>query len=490
MRTTATPHLEAALERIDAALGPGGLLRAPEDLTGFGRDVVGLCQGRPAAVARPKSTEQVAAVVETCRDAGVAVVPQGGNTGFCGGAIPDDSGNQLVVALAGLQRIRDINLANDTITVEAGCTLAQVQAAAAAHDRLFPVSHGGEGSSQIGGNIATNAGGNAVLRHGNMREQVLGLEVVLPDGRVWDGLRGLRKDNTGYDLKQLFIGAEGTLGIVTAAVLRLQRRPGVAATALAAVAGPAGAVRLLRRLQGAVGETVMAFELIPRSGLELHFAHVGAVHEPFGQRHDWQVLLDVQGAAAQAGLPGDLEAALGAAIDDGLVPDAVIAQSARQAAALWRYREGLAVAQVEDPGNLKNDTSVPVGAIPDFIDRASAAVARLVPDVRPIPFGHIGDGNIHFNLSRPLAMPPDAFVAHWPALIQAIENIAVSLGGSISAEHGLGQLKRDTLGRYKSATELDLMRRLKRTLDPDDLMNPGKVLPGPTPGARMLSNAD
>ncbi len=292
MRRTAKPDLEIALDRIDAILGPGGLLRAPEDLAGFGRDVIGLHQGRPAAVARPKTTEQVAAVVRACRDAGVALVPQGGNTGFCGGAIPDESGDQVVVALAGLNRIRDIDLANDTITVEAGCTLVQTQTAAAEHDRLFPVSHGGEGSSQIGGNIATNAGGNAVLRHGNMREQVLGLEVVLPDGRVWDGLRGLRKDNTGYDLKQLFIGAEGTLGIVTAAVLRLQRRPGVEAAALAAVANPADAIRLLRRLQSAVGETVTAFELIPRSGLDLHFDHIGAVHEPFGQRHDWQVLLE------------------------------------------------------------------------------------------------------------------------------------------------------------------------------------------------------
>ena len=484
MRRTATSDLEAALDRIDAFLGPGGLLRAPEDLTGFGRDVIGLHQGRPAAVARPKTTEQVAAVVRTCRGAGLAMVPQGGNTGFCGGAVPDDSGRQIVVALAGLNRVRDIDLANDTITVEAGCTLARIQTTAAEHNRLFPVSHGGEGSSQIGGNIATNAGGNAVLRHGNMREQVLGLQVVLPDGRVWDGLRGLRKDNTGYDLKQLFIGAEGTLGIVTAAVLRLQCRPGVAVTALAAVARPADAVRLLRRLQGAVGETVTAFELIPRSGLDLHFAHVGAVREPFARRHDWQVLLEAQGAAAQAVLPRDIEAALAAAIDDGLVSDAVIAQSARQAAALWRYREGLAVAQVEDPGNLKNDTSVPAGAIADFIDRASAAVAGLVPGVRPIPFGHIGDGNIHFNLSRPPAMPPAAFIARWPALIEAVEEAAVALGGTISAEHGLGQLKRDTIGRYKSATELELMRRLKRTLDPDDLMNPGKVLPEPRPDER------
>lgn len=484
MRREPKPDLPAALDRIDAVLGAGGLLRAPEDLTGFGRDVIGLYQGRPAAVARPKTTGQVATVVRACRDAGVAVVPQGGNTGFCGGAVPDDSGSQVIVALAGLNRVRDFDLANDTITVQAGCTLAQVQAAAIDHDRQFPVSHGGEGSSQIGGNIATNAGGNAVLRHGNMREQVLGLEVVLPDGRVWDGLRGLRKDNTGYDLKQLFIGAEGTLGIVTAAVLRLQRRPGVQATALASVVNPADAVRLLRRLQGAVGETVTAFELIPRSGLDLHFAHSGTVHEPFAQPYNWQVLLEVDGAAAQADLPWNLEAALAAAIDNGLVLDAVIAQSARQAAALWRYREGLAVAQVEDLGNLKNDTSVPVGAIADFIDRAGAAAADIVPGVRPIPFGHIGDGNIHFNLSRPLTMAPDAFIAHWPALIEAVEETAVALGGSISAEHGLGQLKRDTIGRYKSATELELMRRLKRMLDPSDLMNPGKVLPQPTPDER------
>ena len=233
-----------------------------------------------------------------------------------------------------------------------------------------------------------------------------------------------------------------------------------------------------------------AFELIPRSGLDLHFAHAGTVREPFRQRYDWQVLLELHGAAAQAALPRDLEAALAAAIDDRLVLDAVIAQSAGQAAALWRYREGLAIAQVEDAGNLKNDTSVPVGAIADFIDRAGAAAADLVPGVRPIPFGHIGDGNIHFNLSRPLDMPPDAFIARWPALIEAVEATAVDLGGSISAEHGLGRLKRDTIGRHKSATEIELIRRLKRTLDPDGLMNPGKVLPGPAPDERTQTMVD
>ncbi len=417
---------------------------------------------------RPGSTAEAAAVVAACAAAGVPMVASGGNTGFCGGSIPDASGTQVVIALSRMNRVRWIDADGYAIAVDAGCVLATARAQAQAVGRLLPLSHGGEGSSQVGGNLATNAGGLNVLRYGMARELVLGLEVVLADGRILDMMRALRKDNTGYDLKQLFVGAEGTLGLITGAVLKLFPLPARRETALAALADPARAVALLARTREALGETVCAFELVPRTGLELTLEFDRGARDPLPAPHPWYALIEVEGEG--------LGLALESALASGLVADAVVAQTEAQRLSLWRMRENLAMAQVADASNLKNDTSVPVAAIAAFIERASAAVAREVPGVRPIPFGHVGDGNIHFNLSRPSGMPPGQFVACWPRLVAAVEGAALALGGSISAEHGIGISKRGALRAARSTLELDLMRSLKQALDPRGLMNPGKLL--------------
>ncbi len=455
-------------QRLAAVVGAAQVLRAAPDVAPYSVDLLGVHRGRPLCVVRPGSPAEVAAVVATCVAAGAPVVACGGNTGFCGGSIPDDSGTQVVVALARMNRIRTIDTVGNSIAVDAGCVLAQVRDHAAAHGRLLPLSHGGEGSSQIGGNLATNAGGLNVLRYGMARELVLGLEVVLADGRVLDMMRALRKDNAGYDLKQLFIGSEGTLGLITGAVLKLFPLPARRETALAAVAEPGKAVELLVHARAVLGARIAAFELVPRSGMALYLEFERGAADPFDAPHPWYVLIELEGE----GLAAALEAALGA----GLVRDAIVAHSEAQRASLWRMREGLALAQVADPSNLKNDTAVPIGAIETFIARASRAADRAVPGVRPIPFGHVGDGNIHFNLSRPADMAPARFIERWPELVAAIEAVALALGGSVSAEHGIGRAKREALRHARSAVELEMMCSVKRALDPRGLMNPGKLL--------------
>ena len=455
-------------QRLAAVVGARNVLTAEQDVAPYCRDLLGVYHGRPHCVVRPASTQEVAAAVAICAAANAPMVPCGGNTGFCGGSIPDDSGTQVVLALGRMNRIRWIDVAGDAIAVDAGCVLATVREHAAEHGRLLPLSHGGEGSSQIGGNLATNAGGLNVLRYGMARELVLGLEVVLADGRVLDMMRSLRKDNTGYDLKQLFVGSEGTLGIVTGAVLKLFPLPSHRETVLAAIGSPGGAVELLAHARAALGNSICAFELVPRSGMALYLDFDRAAADPFAKPHPWYVLIELEGEG--------LEAALESPLRSGQVMDAVVAQSESQRASLWRMREGLAMAQVADPSNLKNDTSVPIAAIAQFIERASAEVERVVPGVRPIPFGHIGDGNIHFNLSRPLEMEAAGFVERWPELVAAVEAVALALGGSISAEHGIGRAKREALRHARSPVELEMMRSLKRALDPRGLMNPDKLL--------------
>jgi FAD/FMN-containing dehydrogenase len=429
-------------------------------------------------VALPGSTEEVAAVVRACAAAGVAgvpMVPQGGNTGLCGGATP--LGGEVVVNLRRMNRIRAIDADNNSMTVEAGCTLQAVQEAAAEADRLFPLSLAAEGSATIGGNLSTNAGGVQVLRYGNARELTLGLEVVLADGRIWDGLRALRKDNTGYDLKHLFIGAEGTLGLITAATLKLFPRPRTHATAWVAVPDPASAVRLLGRLRDAAGDNVTAFEIVGRPALDLVLKHIPNARDPLAGKPAWQVLIELSGSSdVRDDLADTLEQALQQAAEDGVIDDAALAASAAQTAALWALRENVSEAQKIEGVSIKHDIAVPVSRIAEFIARADAALLAAFPEVRIVCFGHIGDGNLHYNQSRPDAQSNAEFIAQTAAVNRIVHDLVHELGGSISAEHGLGQLKRKEVLRYKSATEMDMMRAVKQALDPRGLMNPGKLL--------------
>jgi FAD/FMN-containing dehydrogenase len=466
--------VNALIESLRAAIGRGHVLTDAAEMAPCLTDWRGRYTGAALGVARPGSTDEVAAVVRLCAEAGVAIVPQGGNTGLCGGATP--IGGELVVSLARLNRIRALDAANNTVTVEAGVPLQALQEAAAAADRMFPLSLAAEGTATIGGNLSTNAGGVQVLRYGNARDLCLGLEVVLPDGRIWNGLRALRKDNTGYDLKQLFIGAEGTLGLITAAVLKLFPRPRSRAAAWAAVSDPAAALALLNRLRGALGDRVTAFELVGRSGLDLVLKHIPGSQDPLPERHDWQVLVELTDPAADAGLDADLERLLADAVDAGEVADAAVAKSATQANALWALRENISEAQKIEGLSVKHDISVPVSRLAEFIARADAVLGTAFPGVRILCFGHLGDGNLHYNPSQPESQANAEFIAVTESVNRLVYDLVHELGGSISAEHGLGQLKRDESRRYKDAVEMDLMGAVKTALDPHRLMNPGKLL--------------
>ncbi len=464
------------LERLAATVGADRVLVQAPEMAPHLTDWRGRYTGDALAVVQPAESREVSELVKICTAAGVAIVPQGGNTGLCGGATPLPGARAIVLSLARLNRIRALDADNNTVTAEAGCTLAAVQQAAAGAQRLFPLSLASEGSCQIGGNLSTNAGGIHVLRYGNMRDLVLGLEVVLPDGRIWDGLKALRKDNTGYDLKQLFIGAEGTLGIITAAVLKLFQQPRSRATAWVALPDPAAAVALLGRLQAECGDRVSAFEIVGREALALVLEHMPAARDPLPQRHEWSVVVELTDTLADARLDAMLEDALGAAIESGLALDATIAGSIAQAAALWALREDISEAQRIEGVSIKHDISVPVSAIPEFLERARTELLGRWPDARIVAFGHIGDGNLHYNLSKPDALANKDFIALTPEVNRVVHDLVGALGGSISAEHGLGQLKRDEIVRYKPEVALDLMRTIKRAFDPAGLMNPGKVL--------------
>jgi FAD/FMN-containing dehydrogenase len=418
-------------------------------------------------VVRPGSTAEVAAVMAVCAREEVAVVAQGGNTGLVGGSVPTGSRREIVLSLGRMNRIRSLDRLNDTITVEAGCVLAAVQKAAEDAGRFFALSLAAEGSCQIGGNLSTNAGGVNVLRYGNAREQVLGLEVVLADGRVWDGLRALRKDNTGYDLKQLFLGAEGTLGIITAAVLRLFPRSSATTTAWIALDSPGAAVELLGMLRGLLGERVSAFELVSRPCLEVVLAHSHGLQDPLAAPHPWYVLAEVGDSGDPATLHERVENALADCAEHGALRDAVLAQSGEQSRELWRIRETIPEAQFT---NVKHDISLPVSKIPEFIDRAGHSLRERFGDIDIYCFGHVGDGNLHYNIGS------EALMARREEVSRVVYDALDAFGGSISAEHGLGQLKREEIRRHKHPLELELMRSLKRTLDPKGLLNPGKLL--------------
>jgi FAD/FMN-containing dehydrogenase len=472
------PPDAATLARLKAAAGDGNWHDASDDLAPYLHDQRGLFHGATPLVLLPRNTEDVARIVAICHETGTAIVPQGGNTGLVGGSVPFDTGNEIVISLARLDRIRDLSTANDTVTVEAGCILADIQAAARDADRLFPLSLGAEGSCQIGGNLSTNAGGVNVLRYGNARDLVLGLEVVLPDGRIWNGLRTLRKDNTGYALKHLFVGAEGTLGIITAAALKLFPLPKDTTTAFAAVRDIPAAIALLRRLQAATGEQVSSFELMSRFSLELLRRHIDGARDPLAEPHDWYVLIEAAAPDRAHSARAAVEETLAAGIADGLVLDAAIAQSEGQAADFWRLRETLPEAQTREGASIKHDVAVPIDAFPALVERGTAAVLEEVPGARPCIFGHLGDGNAHFNVSQPEGMAAADFLGRWDDVSRRVHDVAHALGGSISAEHGLGRLKKDEILRYKSDVEMGLMRTLKHALDPTGIMNPGKVVGG------------
>jgi FAD/FMN-containing dehydrogenase len=447
-------------KRFADIVGAAHVLTAPEDTKPYFTDWRRQYSAAADCVVRPATTQEVAQVVALCAREDTAVVPQGGNTGLVGGSVPTGTRREIVLSLGRMNRIRALDALNDTVTVEAGCVLAAVQRAADEAGRLFPLSLAAEGSCQIGGNLSTNAGGVNVLRYGNAREQVLGLEVVLPDGRVWDGLRGLRKDNTGYDLKQLFLGAEGTLGVITAAVLRLYPKPSATATAWIALESDAEAVALLARLRERLGERISAFELVSRNCLEAVLRHVPELRDPFRRPHPWYVLAQLADSGETAELAARVEQALGER-------EAVLAQSGEQARSLWRIRESIPEAQFS---NVKHDISVPVSRIPEFTRRAGEALAARYPGIEIYCFGHVGDGNLHYNVGS------KALLAERDAINRIVYEAVARLGGSISAEHGLGQLKREAVRAHKPPLELELMRALKGALDPKGLMNPGKVL--------------
>ncbi len=463
------------LDEARSLLGEAHVLTT--DLAAYVTDWRGEFTGQALAVLRPADTAQVAAAVALCAAHGVPIVPQGGNTGMCGGATPDGSGSQVVLSLSRLNRVRAIDALNNTLTVEAGCVLQTIQALAFDHDRLFPLSLGAEGSCQIGGNIATNAGGVQVLRYGNTRDLVLGLEVVLADGQVLNLLRALRKDNTGYDLKHLFIGSEGTLGIITAAVLKLFPAPHAKAVAFAALASPQQALQLLGLMRGQLGDRFTAFELMSQASVAMVRQYFPATPALFDAPHPWHVLMQASDASDQPALDAAFQSALALALERGIIDDVVIATSEAQAHALWSVREHISEAQQRDGGNIKHDIAVPVSSVPAFIDEVLPLLQAAYTGVRPIVYGHLGDGNLHFNVSRPAGWTTPNWQFEVDCVNKVVLDVVARYQGSFSAEHGLGQLKNHEMALYKAPLEVAVMRRVKQALDPQGLMNPYKLLP-------------
>lgn len=461
------------IERVRAIVGDRGIITDEAGIAPYVTDWRGSYIGKTSLVVRPASTNEVAEVVKLCAQTRTPIVPQGGNTGMVGGATPDASGSAIVLSLARMNKIRAVDLANNALTVEAGCVLATVQEAANNNDRYFPLSLAAEGSCTIGGNLSTNAGGTAVLRYGNARDLVLGIEAVTSDGKVWNGLKALRKDNTGYDLKHLLMGAEGTLGIITAAALKLFPKPQSTCTALVAVPHPTAAVALLSTIQSAMGDRLTGFELMSRVCIDHVIKHFPSTVEPFSARHDWQVLIELTDTLKDASLEAALADALEPAFKHADALDAVIATSHSQSLALWNIREHIPEAEKLQGRSVKHDISVPISRIAEFIERGDIALNGKFHKAQVICFGHVGDGNLHYNLSFPGQLASAEQTRDANALVYALLD---ELGGSISAEHGLGQLKRDDITRHKSAVELDMMRAIKTALDPQGIMNPGKVL--------------
>jgi FAD/FMN-containing dehydrogenase len=467
---------QSVLDRFVEIVGPAHALRDEADITPYVTERRGRYGGTSPLVLRPADTAEVSRILRLATETGTAIVPQGGNTGLVGGGTPDTTGRQVVVSLSRLNRIREVDAVANTITAEAGVVLHTLHDAAEKADRLFPLSLASQGSCEIGGNLSTNAGGTAVLAYGNARELCLGVEVVLPTGEILDDLRKLKKDNTGYDLKNLFVGAEGTLGIITAAVLKLFPRPRGREVAMAGLASTQQALRLFQRAEQMGGSALTAFELIARTPMEFVLRHQPGARQPFADSWPWYVLVEISSSRSAEDARGRMEAILAAALEADEVGDAVIAESMAGQQALWGLREGLSDSQRPEGASIKHDISVPISTIPAFINQAAGVVEGVCPGARVACFGHMGDGNLHYNVSRPLDWTDEAFLDLYPPMNEAVHALVRSMGGSISAEHGIGRMKRDELSRTAPPVALDLMRRIKTSFDPAGIMNPGKVV--------------
>lgn len=468
-----SPELIARFAEI---VGEANALTRAEDQAPYLREWRDRYTGKTPVVLRPGTTDEVSRILALCNDEAIGVVPQGGNTGLVGGQIPSLAGDEIVLSLARLKKIRDIDAAGGTMIVEAGVTLAETQNAAEGVGRLFPLSLASEGSAMIGGVLATNAGGTAVLAYGNARSLALGLEAVLADGRVWHGLRRLKKDNTGYDLRDLLIGSEGTLGVITAASLKLFPIPAERETAVVALESPAAALKLFRIAEAEAGSSLTAFEFWAHRAQEFAVRYMPNTRDPFIDAHPWYVLIELSHGGAGARAVGMLESLLTIGHAQGLVRDAALARALQQAQDFWRLRDAFSEAQKGAGGSIKHDISVPIARIPEFLARAAEVVEKIAPGARPVPFGHFGDGNLHYNVSQPEGADKAQYLALWEPMSDAIFELVSELGGSISAEHGIGQMKRDALRLHKTPVELDMMRTIKQALDPKGILNPGKLL--------------
>lgn len=464
------------IDRFAAIVGTGSALRAPADVEPYLTEGRGLYRGATPLVLRPGSTDEVSAILKLASETKTPIVPVSGGTGLVGGGVPRAEGHDIVLSLARLNRIRDVDPVANVIAVDGGVILEDVHKAAEAVDRLFPLSLGSEGSCRVAGNLSTNAGGTAVLAYGNMRQLCLGLEVALPTGEIWDGMRRLKKDNTGYDLRDLFIGAEGTLGVITGAVLKLFPRPRGHQVAFVGLKSPADALKLFEFAAGLCGTALTGFELMPRIGVEFTTKHIPNVRDPLSTEHPWYALIDISTSDAEETAERMIGTLLETAYERGLIDDAVVASSETQRKALWHMRESMSDAQKPEGGSIKHDVSVPVSQVPDFMAEAEKAVIAAVPGARICAFGHLGDGNIHYNISQPVGADKAAYLARWREVNAIVHGIVLKHGGSISAEHGIGQLKRDELAIIRSPIEMDLMHRIKAAFDPAGIMNPGKVL--------------
>uniref|UniRef100_A0A7C1P0J2 FAD-binding oxidoreductase n=1 Tax=Agrobacterium albertimagni TaxID=147266 RepID=A0A7C1P0J2_9HYPH len=471
-----TMSLADRLRAFVDIVGEANALTATADIKPYLTENRGLYHGASPLVLKPSSTAEVSAILKLASETSTSIVPVSGRTGLVGGQVPREDGQDVLLSLERMNRIREVDPVADVIVADGGAILADVQKAAEAHDRLFPLSLGSEGSCRIGGNLATNAGGTAVLAYGNMRQLCLGLEVVLPTGEIWDGLRRLKKDNSGYDLRDLFIGAEGTLGVITGAVLKMVPRPRGRQVAYVGLASPEAALQLFEKASQRCGSALTGFELMPRIGIEFTTKHIAGVRDPLTSVHPWYALVDISASDSAETAETMMQELLAEAFESGLVSDAAIASSLAQQNAFWHLRESMSEAQRPEGGSIKHDVSVPVSRIPAFLAEADAAVHALMPDARICAFGHLGDGNIHYNISQPVGADKAAFIARWREVNAVVHAVVHRHTGSISAEHGVGQLKRDELAASRPAIETQLMRRIKQAFDPAGIMNPGKVI--------------